>query len=292
MIPAVRTGDVVHTLDREHGLHHAKESGKKPCAGLKHHSPLEGGVGERAKPAVEPVGGTRRPVSDDQRHYRRQGGGNWLAPPPHQPSPDGLASATPPRGGSDTRVRTGDVVHTLDREHGLHHAKESGKKPCAGLKHHSPLEGESARGRSPQSSRWGGTRRPVSDDQRHYRRQGGGNWLAPFTASAFAIRLGDSPSRGSDWAVGARASRPHPVPLVGAELPCDAAGSHPVGGNSISQDEGEPWRRSRLIQVGETSKAVPGFVRAGRPRSQEAFIPCHRHTRGTKLQKRFGPACR
>ena len=46
-------------------------------------------------------------------------------------------------------------VYTLDREHGqsrvasgLHHAKESGKKPCAGLKHHSPLRGESARGRS------------------------------------------------------------------------------------------------------------------------------------------------
>ena len=64
--------------------------------------PPGGGVGERAEPAVEPVGGgTRRPVSDDQRHYRRQGGGNWLAPPPHQPSPSGSASATPPRGGSD-----------------------------------------------------------------------------------------------------------------------------------------------------------------------------------------------
>ena len=49
-------------------------------------------------------GGRRRPVSDDQRHYRRQGGGCWLAPPPHQPSPAGSASATPPRGGSDTRV--------------------------------------------------------------------------------------------------------------------------------------------------------------------------------------------
>ena len=29
----------------------------------------------------------------------------------------------------------------------------------------------------------------------------------------------------------------------------------------------------RLIQVGEMAEAVPGFVRAGRPRSQEAFIP-------------------
>ena len=55
--------------------------------------------------------------------------------------------------------------------------------------------------------------------------------------------------------------------------PCDAAGSHPVGGNSIGQAEGEPWRRSRLIQVGEMVEAVPGLVRAGRPRSQEAIIP-------------------
>ena len=46
----------------------------------------------------------------------------------------------------------------------------------------------------------------------------------------------------------------------------------PVGGNSIGQAEGEPWRRSRLIQVGEMAEAVPGLVRAGRPRSQEALI--------------------
>ena len=71
--------------------------------------------------------------------------------------------------------------------------------------------------------------------------------------------------------LGARASRPHPVPLAAAELPCDAAGSHPVGGNRSGQAEGEPWRRSRLIQVGEMAQAVPGLVRAGRPRSQQAF---------------------
>ncbi len=61
--------------------------------------------------------------------------------------------------------------------------------------------------------------------------------------------------------------------LAAAELQCDAAGSHPVGGNSIGQAEGEPWRHSRLIQVGEMAEAVPGSVRAGRPRSQEAVIP-------------------
>ena len=61
--------------------------------------------------------------------------------------------------------------------------------------------------------------------------------------------------------------------LAAAELQRDAAGSHPVGGNSIGQAEGEPWLRSRLIQVGEMAEAVPGLVRAGRPRSQEAIIP-------------------
>ena len=29
----------------------------------------------------------------------------------------------------------------------------------------------------------------------------------------------------------------------------------------------------RLIQVEEMAKAMPGLVRAGRPRSQQAFIP-------------------
>ena len=74
------------------------------------------------------------------------------------------------------------------------------------------------------------------------------------------------------YCLGARASRPHPVPLAAAELQRDAAGSHPVGGNSIGQAEGEPWRRSRLMQVGEMAEAVPRLVRAGRPRSQEAVI--------------------
>ena len=90
-------------------------------------------------------------------------------PPPHQPSPGSSASATPPQGGSDLRT---------NREHGLHHARESGKEPCAGLKNHSPLEGESARGRSPQSSRWGANAapraRPVSDYQRQEQRSLGG----------------------------------------------------------------------------------------------------------------------
>ena len=85
--------------------------------------------------------------------------------------------------------------------------------------------------------------------------------------------------------LGARASRPHAVPLAAAELRCNAAGSHPVGGNRIGQAEGEPWRRCRLIQVEEMAEAVPGLVRAGRPRSQEENW-CTR--KGRKLQTHFG----
>ena len=72
--------------------------------------------------------------------------------------------------------------------------------------------------------------------------------------------------------LGARASRPHAVPLVAAQFPCDVAADRPAGGNSSGQAEGEPWRRSRLIQVGEMTEAVRGLVRAGRPRSQEAIM--------------------
>ena len=61
--------------------------------------------------------------------------------------------------------------------------------------------------------------------------------------------------------------------MVVAGLPRGFAGSHYVGSNHNGQAEGEPWPRSRLIQVGEMAEAVPGLVRAGRPRSQEAIIP-------------------
>ena len=119
-----------------------------------------------------------------------------------------------------------------------------------------------------------------------------------------AARLLRLPLKGGVIALEARASRPHPVPLAAAELQCDAAGSHTVGGNSIRQAEGESWRRFRLIQVGEMAEAVPGLVRAGRPRSreaiivragrprsQEAVIPQPRHTKSRKLQMHFGAAC-
>ena len=99
----------------------------------------------------------------------------------------------------------------------------------------------------------------------------------PYTPHRISLRLAARllrlPLKGGVIALGARASRPHPVPLAAAELQCDAAGSHPVGGNGIGRAEGEPWRRSRSMQVEEMAKALPGLVRAGRPRSQEAIIP-------------------
>ena len=56
---------------------------------LHHHSPLEGeSVRQGRQPAAEPVGG----------------GESVGHPPPHQPSPRGSASATPPQGGSDWSV--------------------------------------------------------------------------------------------------------------------------------------------------------------------------------------------
>ena len=70
------------------------------------------------------------------------------------------------------RPRSREVVnHTVNREHGLHPAKESGKEPCADLKYHSPLRG-SRRDQGGARSRAGGgqTRRPVSDYRQHGQR--------------------------------------------------------------------------------------------------------------------------
>ena len=109
--------------------------------------------------------------------------------------------------------------------------------------------------------------------------------------------------------LGARASRPHPVPakassragasglstlqaassvrrLAAAELQCDSAGSNPVVGHHISQAEGEQWCRSPLIEVGELGEAVPGLVRAGRPRSQ-AITPPLRGSRRSRAARRW-----
>ncbi len=69
---------------------------------------------------------------------------------------------------------------------------------------------------------------------------------------------------------GARASRPHAVPSVAAQFPCDVAADRPAGGNRMGPAEAEAGRRCRLIPVEEMAEAAGGFVRAGRPRSRGA----------------------
>ena len=65
--------------------------------------------------------------------------------------------------------------------------------------------------------------------------------------------------------LGARASRPHPVRLAAAELQCDAAGGHPVGGNSIGQAEGDLWRCSQSIPTGEMAERCAKLCAGGTP---------------------------
>ena len=72
---------------------------------------------------------------------------------------------------------------------------------------------------------------------------------------------------------GARASRPHAVPSVAAQFPCDVAADRPAGGNRMGPAEAEAGRRCRLIPVEEMAEAARGFVRAGRPRSRVGFLP-------------------
>ena len=72
---------------------------------------------------------------------------------------------------------------------------------------------------------------------------------------------------------GARASLPHALPLRAAQFPCDAASGHLAGGNAVGPAEAESWRRCRSIRVEQMGEAVPGRVRAGRPRSRVGFIP-------------------
>ena len=72
---------------------------------------------------------------------------------------------------------------------------------------------------------------------------------------------------------GARASRPHALPLRTAQFPCDAAPDHPAGKNGTVPAEAESWRRCGSIPVEEIAEAVPGRVRAGRPRSRVGLRP-------------------
>ena len=56
---------------------------------------------------------------------------------------------------------------------------------------------------------------------------------------------------------GARASRPHAIPLRAAQFPCDGAAGHPVGGNGMDSAEAKSWRRCRSTWVEEMVQALP-----------------------------------
>ena len=56
---------------------------------------------------------------------------------------------------------------------------------------------------------------------------------------------------------GARASRPHALPLRAAQFPCDAAPGHRAGGNGMGSAEAESWRLCRASRVEEMGEALP-----------------------------------
>ncbi|MDE2666439.1 MAG: hypothetical protein OXI69_09825, partial [Acidobacteriota bacterium] len=56
---------------------------------------------------------------------------------------------------------------------------------------------------------------------------------------------------------GARASRPHALPLRAAQFPCDEAPGHPAGGNGMGSAEAECRRRCRSNRVEELGEALP-----------------------------------
>ena len=54
---------------------------------------------------------------------------------------------------------------------------------------------------------------------------------------------------------GARASRPHALPLGAAQFPCDGAPGHPAGGNAMGPAEEESWSPCRSTRVEELGGA-------------------------------------
>ena len=81
-----------------------------------------------------------------------------------------------------------------------------------------------------------------------------------------------TPSRSkSDWKEGPPGSAnvpPHALPLRAARSPCDGAAGHCAGGKAMGLAEAEFRSRCRSSRVEEMAEAMPGSVRAGRPRSR------------------------
>ena len=84
---------------------------------------------------------------------------------------------------------------------------------------------------------------------------------------------GYPPPHHRDDTPGSAGVRPHAVPSVAAQFPCDVATDRPAGRNSMGPAEAEAGRRCRLIPAEEMAEAARGFVRAGRPRSRGGLSP-------------------
>ena len=64
---------------------------------------------------------------------------------------------------------------------------------------------------------------------------------------------------------GARASRPHAVPSVAAQFPCDVAADRPAGENRMGPAEAEAGRRFRLIPSGGDGRSCGRICAGGTP---------------------------
>ena len=210
--------------------------------GLAYLKPIEG-LSTKAKKRYPRRGSTKS--AKGKREPRRGRKDREEPPPPHQPSPGGSASATPPQGGSDPEEQTGNILYTINREHGLHLAKVSGKEDCAGLNITPPLRGSRREGGARSRAGGGQTPRSVSD----YQRRVGSVVLGTLIQSG-----GDGRGRARLCAGGTPA------------LPGDAAPSYGAGAclnngsRCVLQRFGRVWRRRR------------GFL-ALQPRAHVKWLP-------------------
>ena len=79
---------------------------------------------------------------------------------------------------------------------------------------------------------------------------------------------------------GARASRPHAVPLRAAQFPCDTAPGYPAGGNAMGSSEAESRPRCRSTRVERMGEALPALC------GRDARVPGGLHPMTSSLQWR------
>ena len=96
-----------------------------------------------------------------------------------------------------------------------------------------------------------------------------------FTPHRISLRLTARllrlPLKGGAIGLGARASRPHPCSLWGLLSISATLQAATTSAGTATAGSKESQGAVGSIQVREKAEAVPGLVRAGRPRSQEAF---------------------